>query len=114
MRDGGLLRRVIETFVLAQIRPELELSSFRPRPYHLREKSGRHEIDLLAELSVGDVVAIEIKATAAPKRNDARHLELLREQLGERFLGGAALHTGPRPFHLSERIFALPVCTLWG
>jgi len=114
MRDGGLLGRVIETFVLAQIRPELELSSFGPRLYHLREKNGRHEIDLLAELSVGNIVAIEIKATAAPKRNDARHLEWLREQLGERFLGGAVFHTGPRPFHLSERIFALPICTLWG
>jgi uncharacterized protein len=114
MRDGGLLGRVIETFVLAQIRPEVELSSFRPRLYHLREKNGRHEIDLLAELSVGNVVAIEMKATAAPKREDARHLEWLRERLGERFLGGAVLHTGPRPFRLSERIFALPICTLWG
>jgi uncharacterized protein len=114
MRDGGLLGRVIETFVLAQIRPEVELSSFRPRLYHLREKNGRHEIDLLAELSVGNVVAIEIKATAAPKREDAKHLEWLQEELGERFLAGAVLHTGPRPFRLSERIFALPICTLWG
>jgi predicted AAA+ superfamily ATPase len=114
MRDGALLGRVIETFVLAQIRPEVELSSFRPRLYHLREKNGRHEIDLLAELSVGNVVAIEIKATAAPKREDAKHLEWLREELGERFLAGAVLHTGPRPFRLSERIFALPICTLWG
>lgn len=114
MRDGGLLGRLIETFVLAQIRPEMELGSFRPRLYHLREKHGRHEVDLLAELSVGNIVAIEIKATAAPKRSDARHLEWLRDQLGERFLAGAVLHTGPRPFHLSERIFALPICMLWG
>jgi predicted AAA+ superfamily ATPase len=114
MRDGGLLGRLIETFVLAQIRPEVELSRFRPRLYHLREKNGRREIDLLAELSVGTVVAVEIKATAAPTRSDARHLEWLREQLGERFLAGAVLHTGPRPFQLSERIFALPICVLWG
>ena len=114
MRDGGLLGRLIETFVLAQIRPETELSSFRPRLYHLREKNGRREIDLLAELSAGNVVAIEIKTSAAPTRGDARHLEWLREQLGERFLGGAVLHTGPRPFVLSKRIFALPICVLWG
>jgi uncharacterized protein len=114
MRDGGLLGRLIETFVLAQIRPEVELSGFSPRLYHLREKNGRHEIDLLAELSAGNVVAVEIKSTAAPTRGDARHLEWLREQLGERFLGGAVLHTGPRPFRLAERIFALPICVLWG
>lgn len=114
MRDGGLLGRLIETFVLAQIRPETELGGFKPRLYHLRDSNGRHEIDLLAELSAGNVVAIEIKTTAAPKPSDARHLVWLREQLGERFLGGAVLHTGPRPFRLSERIFALPICTLWG
>jgi uncharacterized protein len=59
-------------------------------------------------------VAVEIKSTAAPKRDDARHLEWLRERLGERFLGGAILHTGPRPFRLAERIFALPIGVLWG
>jgi uncharacterized protein len=114
MRDGNLLGRLIETYVLAQIRPELELAGFTPRLYHLREKNGRHEIDLIAELAGGDVVAIEIKSSAAPQRGDARHLEWLREQLGERFLAGAVLHTGPRPFRLAERIFALPICTLWG
>jgi uncharacterized protein len=114
MRDGDLLGRLIETYVLAQIRPELELVGFRPRLFHLREKNGRHEVDLIAELSAGEVVAVEIKSTAAPTRGDARHLEWLREQLGERFLAGAVLHTGPRPFRLSERIFALPICVLWG
>lgn len=114
MRDGTLLGRLIETFVLAQIRPELELAGFTPRLYHLREKNGRHEIDLIAELTAGGVVAVEIKSSAAPKRADARHLEWLRERLGERFLAGAVLHTGPRPFRLSERVFALPIATLWG
>jgi hypothetical protein len=27
---------------------------------------------------------------------------------------GAVLHTGPRPFRLAERVFALPICTVWG
>ncbi len=114
LRDGDLLGRMIDTFVAAQIRPEMALTSLRSRLYHLRTRDARHEIDLIAELSGGDVVAIEIKSSGAPKRGDARHLEWLREQLGERFLAGAVLHTGPRPFRLAERIFALPICTLWG
>jgi predicted AAA+ superfamily ATPase len=114
MRDGGLLGRLIETFVLSQIRPELELGPYRPRLHHLRERNGRHEIDLIAEMSAGSVVAIEIKAAAAPKTSDARHLVWLRDQLGDRFLAGAVLHTGPRPFVLGERIFALPICAIWG
>ncbi|MGH9171334.1 MAG: ATP-binding protein [Acidimicrobiales bacterium] len=113
LRDGDLLGRVIDTFVVSQIRPEAELSPLRARLHHLREKDGRHEIDLLAEVTGGDVIAIEIKATAAPTGSDARHLAWLRDRLGPRFLAGAVLHTGPRPFVLGERIFALPICSLW-
>lgn len=48
------------------------------------------------------------------KRADAKHLEWLRDTLGDRFLAGAVLHTGSRPFQITERILALPIATLWG
>ncbi len=114
LRDGDLLGRILDTFVVAQIRPEVELSPSRPRLHHLRARDGGHEVDLIAELPANDVVAIEIKATAAPRPSDAAHLVWMRDRLGDRFLAGAVLHTGPRPFQLAERIFALPICTLWG
>jgi predicted AAA+ superfamily ATPase len=113
LRQGDLLGRVIDTLVASQLRPEVELSELRPRLYHLRDREGRHEIDLLAELGGGDVIAIEVKATAAPNRGDARHMAWLRERIGPRFLAGAVLHTGPRPFVLEERILALPICSIW-
>lgn len=113
MRDGDLLGRILDTFVLSQIRPETQLGVAAPRLHHLRDSDGRREADLVAELPGGDVVAIEVKASAAPDRSDARHLEWLRDSLGERFRGGAVLHTGPRPFVLGERLLALPVCSLW-
>ena len=113
MRDGDLLGRMLDTFVMAQLRPEAEVSPLRPRLHHLREKNGRREIDIIAEVGTG-VVAVEIKATAAPGADSAAHLRFLRDQLGARFLCGAVLHTGPRPFMLSDRIFALPICCLWG
>jgi hypothetical protein len=113
LHDGDLLGRILDTFVVAQIRSEAELSQSRPRLHHLRDRAGRHEVDLVAELPANGVVAIEIKATAAPKAPDGRHLVWMRDQLGERFLAGAVLHTGPRPFQLAERVFALPICTLW-
>lgn len=105
---------MIETFVVSQLRPELALADPRPLLHHLRERNGRHEVDLLVEVGAGDIVAIEVKATAAPTADDARHLTWLRDALGERFLGGAVLHTGPRPFRIAERILAVPICALWG
>ncbi len=114
LRDGDLLGRLLDTFVVAQIRPEVELSPLRPRLHHLRARDGGHEVDLVAELPADRVIGIEIKATAAPGPSDAKHLVWMRDRLGERFLAGAVLHTGPRPFQLAERIFALPICALWG
>jgi len=113
MRDGNLLGRLLDTFVAAQIRPELVIAQPRPRWYHLRDKGGRHEIDLVVEFGGGRVAGIEIKASAAPTRHDARHLEWLREALGDRFASGVVLHTGPRTFQLSEQIYAAPISTLW-
>jgi predicted AAA+ superfamily ATPase len=113
LRDGDLLGRILDTLVAAQVRPELEISDLRPRLFHFREKNGRREIDLIGEVGDG-VVGLEVKATAAPTVADAEHLIYLRNKMGSRFLGGAVLHTGPGMFRLSDRIFALPICTLWG
>jgi uncharacterized protein len=113
LRDGDLLGRVLDTFVAAQLRPELEVSGLRPRLFHLREKNGRHEIDLLAELAGDRVIAVEVKASAAPSRADAAHIEWLRDRLGERFVAGIVLHTGPSAFALSDRVSAAPIASLW-
>jgi predicted AAA+ superfamily ATPase len=113
LRDGNLLGRVIDTFVMAQLRPEVPVSKGRPRLYHLRTKEGRQEIDLIAELAGQRLIGIEIKATGAPRRSDARHLAWLRDQLGEQFIAGVVFHTGPYVFKLDERITAVPIATLW-
>ena len=113
LRDGDLLGRLLDTFVGAQVRAELHSSSTRPRLFHLRQEGGRHEVDLLAESAGHGIVAIEVKASAAPTLKDARHLVWLREILGDRFVAGAVLHTGPAAYELAPDIVALPICTLW-
>jgi uncharacterized protein len=112
--DGELLGRVFDTFVAAQLRPQMGVSEARPRLHHLRTEQGRHEIDLIVELGGGRVVAIEVKAAAAPTVGDAKHLAWLRDRLGDRFLAGVVFHTGPRLYGLGERIVAAPIAALWG
>ncbi len=114
LSDGNLLGRTLDTFVVSQLRPETGLSATRPRLYHLRTEGGRHEIDLVAELGGQRLVAVEVKASAAPSDEDARHLHWLRDEIGSRFLAGVVLHTGPRVYRLGERIVAAPISTLWG
>ena len=113
LRNSDLIERILDTFVVSQLRPEREASSLRPRFYHLREKEGRKEIDLVIELADGNIVAIEIKASSALSNHDSRHLAWLRDTIGPRFVAGAVIHTGPRPFVLGDRIFALPIYSLW-
>ena len=74
---------------------------------------GRHEIDVVAELDARRLVAFEIKATAAPTVDDARHLAWLRDHTGDQLLAGIVLHTGPAAFPLGDRLWALPISSLW-
>ena len=62
MRDGRLLGRLLETFVVAQLRAEIPVAEVRARLFHLRDHQGRHEIDVVAELGARQVIGIEIKA----------------------------------------------------
>ncbi len=113
LRDADLLGRVIDTFVASQLRPELAVSTQRAELSHLREAHGRQEIDLVMAAPDGRVVAMEVKASAAPTANDARHLHWLAARLGEDFTAGVVFHTGPASFPLGERIAAVPISALW-
>jgi hypothetical protein len=55
-----LAKRYLVDPAVTQIRPELALATSRPRLYHLREKNGRHETDLVIECGGGRVAGIEI------------------------------------------------------
>jgi predicted AAA+ superfamily ATPase len=113
LRNGDLLGRLLDTFVVAQIRAELAITSSRPRLFHIRQQQGRFEVDLLAELAGGPLIGLEIKADAAPTADSARHLAGLRDRYPETFMAGVILHTGPRAYRLGDRLVAAPISTLW-
>jgi len=111
-RDGDPLGRVLDSFVTAQVRAEVGVARQRCSLHHLRTKEGRQEIDLVVETSRG-LIAMEVKASAAPDARSSSHLRWLREQLGERFVLGIVWHTGPFAYQLDERIIAAPISALW-
>jgi uncharacterized protein len=111
--SGDVLGRMIDTFVLSQLRAEGPLYDNPPRLCHLRQEGGAHEVDIVAELNFRKVVGLEIKASSAPTSSDARHLVWLRDQMGETFAGGVVLHTGPYVHRLDDRIVAAPIACIW-
>ncbi len=70
--NGDLLGRTLDTFVAAQLRPEVALHP-AARMHPLQTEAGRQEVDLLVDL----------------------------------------VHTDAQPFPLDDRIWALPIWTVW-
>jgi uncharacterized protein len=114
LASSDLLGRMVDTFVLAQLRPEVAVARQRVRLYHARTKGGREEIDVVVELPGGKLMGLEIKASASPSAADAKHLRWLRCAYPDRFVAGAVLHTGPDVVQLDANIFAVPICAFWG
>jgi uncharacterized protein len=112
LNDGLLLGRLFEAFVIAQIEPQVALWP-RSRLHHVRTQEGRHEIDLLVEFPDGRLFGIEVKATAAPTPADARHLDWLAAEVGDRWAGGVVLCAGPRSYRLTGNHWAVPASYLW-
>jgi uncharacterized protein len=113
LRNADLLGRLIDSFVVAQLRVECAVAASSPTMHHLRQANGRREIDIVLEGPAGAIVGIEVKSGASVDLDDARHLTWLRDELGEEFVAGVVLHAGPITFKLADRIWALPISALW-
>ena len=71
------------------------------------------EVDLVLENSAGQVVGIEVKASATVKSDDFRGLRALADMAGDRFVRGMVLYTGPETLPFGQDLFAVPVPALW-
>lgn len=71
------------------------------------------EVDVVIEFGDGRVFLVEVKATATYRAEHARGIRALAERLGDRFIGGAILGLSPQRYQLAERLWALPVASLW-
>lgn len=111
--DGGRLGRLLDTFVMAQLRPLLRLSHPGINASHLRDANGAREVDVVLESAASRIVGLEIKAANSATQRDARHLAWLRDQIGESFVRGVVLHTGSMTFPLGDRLWAMPISSLW-
>lgn len=103
---------LLESFVGLEIRKQLGWSATQATLHHYREHDGA-EIDMLLEARDGRVVGLEVTAGHRVGRSAVRHLEHLRDALGDRFVRGIILHAGATTAALAERIWALPVHALW-
>jgi predicted AAA+ superfamily ATPase len=103
---------LLETFVAAEISKQLGWSSRRPRLFHFRQSTGQ-EVDLVLEEPSGNVIGIEVKASATVTGHDFRGLRALAEIAGPRFRRGIVLYTGETAVPFGANLHALPLSNLW-
>lgn len=103
---------LFESFVIGELLKAADWAANDTTAFHWRDRGGR-EVDLLFERRDGGIVAIECKLSAAVDQPDFRHLEHLRDQLGDRFHGGAVVYLGPSTLPFGDRLWAVPVSALW-
>lgn len=104
---------VLEGFVVAELIRQLGWSRTRTRMLHYRDRQ-LAEVDVIVEAPDGRVAGIEVKSGADVGHRDVRHLAKLRDRLGDRFMAGVVLNTGPTALSLGERLMAAPISVLWG
>jgi uncharacterized protein len=103
---------LLETFVVNEILKQASWSDTLLRFGHFRTHDGE-EADLVVERDDGSVSAVEVKAASRVVGDDLKGLRILRERLGDRFLGGVVLYSGSRAYSPEDRISVAPLDELW-
>jgi predicted AAA+ superfamily ATPase len=91
--DPMLLGPLLESFVIMEIRKQTAWSRARPQAFHFRTQAGV-EADLVLEDAAGNLVGIEVKASATVSGQDFKGLHALAALAGRRFRRGIVLYTG--------------------
>ncbi|MCA9416260.1 MAG: ATP-binding protein [Candidatus Omnitrophica bacterium] len=110
--DRKLFGRILENFVMTQLRKELSWSESRAKLFHFRSHSGE-EVDFVLTDPRGALVGIEVKAAQSIKKNDLRGLRMMRETCGDKFLRGVILYTGSEVVPFGHDLVAVPIQNLW-
>lgn len=112
MRDRALLGQLLETFVLQELRRQADAQDQALAFHHFRDKDGV-EVDIVIERGAAELAGVEVKAAASVNDSDFRGLRKLQAAVGARFVCGVVLYDGEHVLRFGDRLFALPMATLW-
>jgi predicted AAA+ superfamily ATPase len=103
---------LVETFAVGEILKQVSWSDEVTTASHFRTESG-DEVDLVLETWDGRVAGFEIKAGTRLRDPDLSGLRLLRDRLGDRFVGGFVLNLGELAYRKEDKIAIIPLASLW-
>ncbi len=109
--DGAFAGSLFETFVATELERQ---ASWLDEPlsfWHYRDDTS--EVDVIVERPSGEIVGIEVKASATVTARDFAGLRHLRASLGDRLRAGVIVYTGEQTLPLGDGLWAVPLAALW-
>lgn len=111
--DRTRFGNVLETFVFAELLKHATTAEGDYRLMYYRD-ADKVEVDVVIENAAGQLVGVEVKATATVQESALRGLKKLSGLAGDSFKMGILLYDGDEIMPLGDRIWAAPLSTLWG
>ncbi len=112
-KDRTAFGAPLETFVVGEILKIASWSDERCSFSHFRDKDG-YEVDLVMENRRGEIVGIEVKASATVLSADFSGLRKLAAACGNNFVHGIVLYDSDQVVPFGENLSAMPLASLWG
>ena len=109
IRETGM---ILENFVAMELRKLSGWAPFGATLYHYRTFAGR-EVDFVLEGPGGNLVGVEVKASATVGSGDFKGLNELQADAGKRFHRGVVLYTGKDRVPFGKALHAIPLGALW-
>ena len=112
-RDRSRFGQVWETFVFGELLKHTTSAEGDYQLLYYRD-ADKVEVDLVIENAAGQLVGVEVKASATVKASDLRGLRKLAALAGDQFKMGVLLYDGAETLPLGDGIWAAPLSSLWG
>ena len=112
-QDRTRFGNMLETFVFGELLKHTTTADSDYRLMYYRD-ADKFEVDVVIESAAGQIVGVEVKASATVKESDLRGLKKLASVAGEKFKMGVLLYDGDETMPVGNGIWAAPLSSLWG
>lgn len=112
-KDRNQFGHVLETFVYGELLKHQSLAEQDYEILYFRDHA-QNEVDFVIENAQGELVAIEVKASATLQKSDFKGLNKFSELVPNKFKMGILFYDGKQTLPMGNNNWAVPIASLWG
>ena len=112
VKDAHIFGHILENFVATELLKQLTALADQISLLHFRT-SDHKEVDFVLQKVDGTLAGIEVKAADRVNADDFKGLKELQAQVTKDFVCGIVLYRGRSIIPFGDRLWAVPVNTLW-